>query len=60
MHALRYSVDGIPMQPGEQKGLSLLFVLLVAVGQVAGGGECRQTDLMPARKGSTFSKEGKL
>ena len=44
MHALRYSVDGIPVQPGEQKGLSLLFVLLVAVGQVAGGGSAdRQT-----------------
>ena len=37
MHALRYSVYGISVQPGEQKGLSLLFVLLVAVGQVAGG-----------------------
>lgn len=69
IHALRYSVDGIPAQPGEQKGLSLLLVLLVAVGQVkrgAGGGGAgvlqtdRQTDLMPARKGSTFSKEGYL
>ena len=45
IHALRYSVDGIPVQPGEQKGLSLLLVLLVAVGQAGGGrGWCRQTD----------------
>ena len=60
IHALRYSVDGIPVQPGEQKGLSLLLVLLVAVGQAGGGRGGVQTDRHDASQEREHLLQGRV
>lgn len=60
VHALCYSTDDrprclpSPMLPGKQTGLPLL---LVVVGQVEAD---RQTDVMPAKGGSTASQGGDI